>query len=126
MPADNKPRWITVRKPFDYRWPDRSAMTAYTEADLGEHYVKAEVADFAVAGGYASEGKLDGSEAKAPKVKRKRAKRPSSTRTAAPKPATPSADAAAADNGSNAGMAGSDLAAADSAEVRGAVDPAAE
>ena len=59
MPGDAKPRWITVRKPFDYHWPGRSAITTWREADLGEHLVKAEVADFAVAGGYATEGRLD-------------------------------------------------------------------
>lgn len=61
MPADAKPRWITVRKPFDYHWPGRSAVTTFRDTDLGEHYVKAEVADFAVDGGYATEGKVDGS-----------------------------------------------------------------
>lgn len=53
------PRWITVRSPFDYRWPGRPAITAFT--DLGDHLVKDEVADFAVAKGYATEGKTDGS-----------------------------------------------------------------
>jgi hypothetical protein len=61
MPAEAKPRWITVRKPFDYRWPGRTAMTSYSENDLGEHLVKAEVADYATEKGYATEGKLDGS-----------------------------------------------------------------
>ena len=49
-------RWINVTKaPFDYRWPDRSAITAFTST--GDHFVKDELADFAVAKGYASEGK---------------------------------------------------------------------
>lgn len=51
-------RWITVRKPFDFTWPSR-AITAFSERDLGEHLVKDELADFAVAGGYATEGKAD-------------------------------------------------------------------
>jgi hypothetical protein len=53
------PRWITVRQPFDYYWPDRMAVTHFGEP--GEQFVKDEVADFAVEKGYASEGKLDGS-----------------------------------------------------------------
>jgi hypothetical protein len=60
MPADAKPRWITVRQRFDYTWPSR-AVTHFSDADLGEHLVKAELADFAVEKGYATEGKLDGS-----------------------------------------------------------------
>lgn len=120
MPAANPPRWITVRKPFDYRWPDRSAMTVYREADLGEHLVKAEVADYAVAGGYASEGKLDGSEAEAPKGKR--GKKATSSRTARPKAAKPSADAAAADDGTDASLAREDLPPDDSAAPGSAVD----
>jgi hypothetical protein len=31
MPADAQPRWITVRKPFDYPWPGRQAVTPYSE-----------------------------------------------------------------------------------------------
>jgi hypothetical protein len=53
-------RWITVRRPFDFHWPSR-AITAFSEAHLGEHLVKDEVADFAVSGGYATEGKTDAS-----------------------------------------------------------------
>lgn len=64
-------RWITVHKPFDYHWPGRSAVTVFRAADCGEHLVKDEVADFAVANGYASEGKLDGS-ARSTKGNRKR------------------------------------------------------
>jgi hypothetical protein len=51
-------RWITVRKPFDFHWPSR-AITAFREEHLGDHFVKDEVADFAVEKGYASEGKAD-------------------------------------------------------------------
>jgi hypothetical protein len=53
-------RWITVRRPFDFRWPS-GAITAFTPADLGDHLVKAELADFAVGKGHATEGKVDGS-----------------------------------------------------------------
>lgn len=52
-------RWITVRKPFNYFWPGRSAVTHFREP--GDQMVKDEVADFAVANGYATEGKVDGS-----------------------------------------------------------------
>jgi hypothetical protein len=52
-------RWITVSKPFDYPWPGRSAITAFSEDHLGEHFVKDELADFAVKSGYATEGKVD-------------------------------------------------------------------
>jgi hypothetical protein len=52
------PRWIAVRKPFDYTWQSR-AITHYSADDLGDHHVKDEVADFAVANGYATEGKVD-------------------------------------------------------------------
>lgn len=52
-------RWITVRKPFDYAWPGRQAVTHF--ADPGELMVKDEVADFAIDRGYATEGKVDGS-----------------------------------------------------------------
>lgn len=51
-------RWITVRTPFDYTWPSR-AITHYSEP--GDQLVKDDVADFAVANGYATEGKADGS-----------------------------------------------------------------
>ena len=51
-------RWITARKPFDFRWPS-GAITVFREADLGEHLVKDELADFAVEQGYATEGKVD-------------------------------------------------------------------
>lgn len=50
-------RWITVLTPFDYRWPDRTAITAFTVT--GEHMVKDEIADFAVAKGYAIDGKIN-------------------------------------------------------------------
>jgi hypothetical protein len=52
------PRWITVRRPFDYHWPSR-AITAFSENDLGEHFVKDELADFALMEGHATEGKVD-------------------------------------------------------------------
>jgi hypothetical protein len=49
-------RWITVTVvPFDYKWPNRTAITAFTKA--GEFFVKDEVADFAVGKGFATEGK---------------------------------------------------------------------
>jgi hypothetical protein len=57
-PKKGDSRWITVRQPFNYYWPSR-AVTHWSERDLGEHRVKNEVADFAVEGGYAVEGKLE-------------------------------------------------------------------
>lgn len=61
-------RWITIKAdavPFDYRWPDRSALTAF--AIPGEQMVKDEVADWAVKKGFASEGKAEGSIARSTK-----------------------------------------------------------
>lgn len=54
-------RWVNVTKPFDYRWPGLPALTAFTARELGDQFVKDEIADFAVAMGYASEGKADAS-----------------------------------------------------------------
>jgi hypothetical protein len=55
FPLDHRPRVVrlSVAEP--------QAVTHFSEADLGEHLVKDEVADFAVAKGYATEGKVDGS-----------------------------------------------------------------
>ncbi|MGJ0508930.1 MAG: hypothetical protein ACR652_17740 [Methylocystis sp.] len=58
--AARSSRWITVRVPFDYRWSS-GAITAFRAEHIGEHMVKDELADFAVARGYATEGKVDGS-----------------------------------------------------------------
>lgn len=90
MPADAKPRWITVRKPFDYRWAS-GAITFFSQP--GEQYVKGEVADFAVANGHATEGKADGSEARSKKGGKRKSRRPSRKETA---PAT-TADVGSAD-----------------------------
>jgi len=52
------PRWINlIGAPFDYHWPDRSAVTHYSEN--GDFFVKDEVADYAVKRGLALEGKAD-------------------------------------------------------------------
>jgi hypothetical protein len=51
-------RSITVTSSFDYRWPS-GAITHWSDRDLGEHRVKNEVADFAVKGGYAVDGRLE-------------------------------------------------------------------
>jgi hypothetical protein len=49
-------RWITLHKaPFNFEWPGRTAVTVIRAT--GEHYVKDELADKAIATGYASEGK---------------------------------------------------------------------
>jgi hypothetical protein len=72
MAGQRDSRWITVRQSFNFYWPSR-AVTHFSEADLGEHLVKNELADFAVAKGYATEGKLDGS-AKSRKSRKRVAK----------------------------------------------------
>lgn len=113
MPADNPPRWITIiNAPFDYYWPDRSAVTAYRAN--GEFLVKAEVADYAVSKGYAVEGKPKASTARSSKGRSPRRR----------KSATPKADAAAPVTGPDTSLAGANLADDDRAPVRGAVDPA--
>jgi hypothetical protein len=103
-------RWITVRTPFDYRWPDRSAITHFS--DPGEHMVKDEVADFAVAGGYATEGKVDGA-ARSKKSGPKRVRR-------AKKRDAPAAKAA--DTQTSAPVGDEDTADADRTADRPAVD----
>lgn len=113
MPADATPRWITVRRAFDYHWPGRSAVTAFREP--GEYMVKAEVANFAVRNGHATEGKADGSEARSRKGK-----------TARPKNAKVAAEelppAKAADAGTVAPVDHESAADADRAADRPAVD----
>jgi hypothetical protein len=105
-------RWITVRKPFDYQWPGRSAITAFSEQHLGEHFVKDEIADFAVEKGYATEGKVD-EAARSPKGTGARL---SSRRK---KDAAP---AKAADTGSEPSVGNEDVADADRAADRSGVD----
>jgi hypothetical protein len=67
---------------------------AFREADLGEHLVKAEVADFAVGNGYATDGKLDGSARS--RKGRRRAARPK--KDAAPAEAADTGTVAPVDN----------------------------
>jgi hypothetical protein len=63
-------RRITIHKaPFDYRWPNRQAITAFTST--GTFLVKDEIADFAIAKGYATEAT---NGPKAPRKKRAAAK----------------------------------------------------
>lgn len=122
MPKDNPPRWITLRKvPYDYKWPGRNAVTHF--ANAGEYLVKAELANDAVGKRYATEGKADGSEAKAPKVKRVAKAKKATTPLKTDKP---KGDAAATDKESGAGMGGTDLAADDRASPGQSVAPAAE
>jgi hypothetical protein len=99
-------RWITVRKPFDYHWPGRSAVTTFREEHLGDHFVKDEVADFAVSGGYATEGKADETSRSS---KGKRAK-----------------NAKTADDRPDDAVAQPDMADADRSAGRQPVDPDAE
>lgn len=116
MPADAKPRWITVRKPFDYSWPGRRAITSYREEHLGEHLVKAEVADFAVDNGYADEGKLDGSAKSRKATGRRRKSRKAPTKKEAPA-------AKAANSGAKSPVGDADLPDADRAAGGPAVAP---
>lgn len=79
-------RWINITKaPFDYRWPDRPAITAYREA--GDHFVKDEVADFAIGKGYATEGKANASSRSTKGKTRRRRKEASPASTADTGPA---------------------------------------
>jgi hypothetical protein len=103
-------RWITVRQRFDYRWPS-GAITHFSDNDLGEHMVKAELADFAVEKGYATDGKADAS-ARSEKGKRRRTKG---------KPA-----AKAADSGPDDAVAQPDMADADRPAGGQPLDPDAE
>ena len=90
--AERSSRWITIRTPFNYAWPGRQAVTHY--AVPGEFMVKDEVADFAVAKGYATEGKVDGS-AKSRKggsgrrVRKATRKDPPAAKAADPQPSAP-------------------------------------
>lgn len=79
-------RWITIipaAVPFDYRWPDRTALTAFTAP--GEYLVKDEVADYAVGRGFATEGKAKGSTTRSTKggTRRRRSSKPRADATAA-------------------------------------------
>lgn len=106
-------RWITVHRPFDYHWPGRSAVTAFRNAD--EHFVKDEIADFAVEHGHATEGKLEGSTKRSSKgttARAKRAKAASKGTTAAK----------TADSRPDDAVAGADLADDDRAAGRDGVD----
>lgn len=78
------PRWINIiGAPFDYYWPDRSAVTHFSEN--GDFMVKDEVADFAVKRGLALEGKKDGASRS---LKGKTAPRKRATTRRAAKPRT--------------------------------------
>jgi hypothetical protein len=96
MAGQRDSRWITVRQSFNFYWPSR-AVTHFSEADLGEHLVKNELADFAVAKGYATEGKLDGS-AKSRKGRRSKPRKDKPAATTADTGAVPAVgDTSAAD-----------------------------
>jgi len=99
------PRWITVRKPFDYHWPGRAAITAFREDHLGEHFVKDELADFAVAAGYATEGKVDEAarSRKGNGGKPRRARRAATAKAAKPRAVSPMADESPPDDDRAAG-----------------------
>jgi hypothetical protein len=106
-------RWITVRRRFDYHWPGRSALTAFR--DPGEYMVKDEVADFAVANGHATEGKLAGSKARSRKGK-------TETHNRGKAAAKGSAAAETADNRPGDRVAEPDLAVPDRPDDRASVD----
>ncbi len=112
------PRWITITKvPFDYRWPDASAITAFTEA--GELFVKDEVADYAIGKGYATEGKPDGSTARSSKVA------PKAKTTRPRKSVKPVDHGATPDIRSDTGMVRADTDADGAAPAGSAVGPVA-
>ncbi len=118
------PRWITITKvPFDYRWPDRSAITAFTLP--GEHHVKDEVADFAVARGYATEGRAEDSTTRSSKGGRKAVGTRKRKSTAAKKTATAAIDGATPNLRPDAGMVRADHGADGAAPAGGAVGSAA-
>lgn len=111
-------RWITVTRAFDYPWPGRNALTAFGEADVGEHFVKDELADYAIAKGHAREGKGEGSTTRSRKGKSPR-------RAKAATAATDNAEAA--DNGPSAPVGDADPADTDrSADREPVVDDAGE
>ena len=116
MPADNPPRRITlINVPYNYEFT-RTSVAVWRKP--GEYLVKAEVADHAVANGYAidgwaARGRVAGKEAAKPRATSRR------------KSATPKADAGT-DIRSHQGVGGTDLAADDSASAGGAVAPAAD
>lgn len=113
MPAENPPRWITIIKaPFDYYWPDRSAVTCFRET--GEFFEKAEICDYAVANGYALEGRDSSSRTRSRKGK-----------TSRRKSAKPKTDAGP-DKANDAGMGGTGVAADDRAGAGRAVAAAAD
>lgn len=99
-------RWITVREPFEYRWPDRSAITHFHTP--GDFMVKDEVADFAIEKGYAAEGKSD---------QKSRSRKGTGARRRKEKPA-----ANAADTGSVAGVGDANAPNTDRTADRPAVD----
>lgn len=99
-------RWITVRLPFDFHWPSR-AVTAFGPENLAEHFVKDELADFAVENGYATEGKVD-EAARSTKGTTKKAK---------------TAGKAAANRGSDDAMARPDMADHDQSAGGDQLDP---
>jgi hypothetical protein len=117
MPQDHRPRWITITKvPYDYRWPDRSAMTSFSMP--GEYFVKAELADHAVTKGYATEGKATDSPTRSRKGKTSGKKATKATKTA-----KPAADAEPpADTGSIASVGDAGAADAGGAADRPPVD----
>lgn len=107
-------RWISVTRPFDYHWPDRSAVTHFSLADLGDKFVKDDLADFAVAGGHATEGKSDeASRSTKGTGARKRAKKGSRNATTA-------------DSGTVAPVGDENAADADRTADRPPVDPDAQ
>ena len=109
-------RWITIKEsavPFDYKWPTATAITAFTAG--GEHFVKDEVADFAIGKGYATEGKAKGSTTKSTKGKTTRRKARNTN-----------ANAKTPDNGSDDRVDAAHLAQDDRADDRGALDQASE
>jgi hypothetical protein len=126
------PRWINVTGRFEYTYPDRLTTIVFNERDFGDHMVKDEIADYAVNGGFASEGKAD-EQSRSDKGRRRTPRKPSTTKSSA-KPQQPSrrarprATAAASDAAANLEpgnrVGAEDADDADRADDRGGVDSA--
>lgn len=114
------PRWITITQEFNYRWPGVQAVTHFRATPAHpiprEELVKDDVADFAIAKGFATEGRADGSTAKS-----RKSGPPAKTRRR--KTGKAKVDAAPADHGPDDGVDGAGVADDDRASLRGAVDP---
>jgi hypothetical protein len=81
------PRWINVKAPFEFNIRGEKgrgivSTIAFRQEDVGDHFVKDEIADYAVKGKFASEGKHDpDARSKKGGPKARRASRPRAKRS---------------------------------------------